>query len=783
MNATRLTGASIRRVEDPRLLTGRARFVADHHVPDTTHAVFVRSPYARAAIRGIDAAAARSLLGVVAVLTADDLDPVLAPLTPIRLPGLLAADFPALARQLVRYVGDPVAVVVATSRAVAEDAERLVDVDYEPLEPIVDMDDARRAASPLVWPELGTNVMHRQHHVVGDPAAAIAGAAVVVRERFRQHRHANAPMECRGGTAEFDPSSGSLRYTTGHQSPHDLRLKLAAVLRLPAHRVRVQCTDMGGSFGQKSGLAREDAVVAAASVLLGRPVRWIEERNENLLAAGQAREERAAVEAGFDAEGRLLGLRVELVLDLGAYPQVGYPANGYANLIRSLLPAAYRITDYEFSAELVATDKGTYVPYRGPWEMETFVRERMFDIAARRLGIDRIELRRRNLLDAGELARGSSLGVVLDGVTSRQTLETAAGLLADRGWPEEIAAARAAGRHVGLGVACYVEPAPVSPSLLRAMGVIAAARTAQEARARLEPDGTLTVFTSQQPHGQGHETTLAQLAADPLGLPVESVRIMWGDTDLVPYNLVGTGGSRSATLASGAVLAASHRVADRLRALAAAQLEIDPADLELRDGSVVPRDAPSRAVSIASLAALSFARPGLANDDGTPGIEARGVFLSDDGTWSQATHCCLAEVDPETGRVEILRYLVVEDCGPPINPAIVDGQIRGGVAQGIGAVLYEHAAYSAEGQPLATSFAEYLVPSAVEIPTVEIHHLHAASDDPVPFRGVGEGGAIGAPAALVSAIEDALGAFGVELTEQHLPPAVLLDRCGVTARS
>ena len=770
MSAARLTGASVRRVEDRRFLTGEAAFVADLDRPGLLHAVFVRSPHAFARVTSLELGAVRAAPGVRAAFSAPDLAEVLDELKPIAFAGLHAPAHSALARDVVRYVGDPVAIVVATSRALAEDAAELVDVDYDAQPAVIDMDRARHADSGLLWPELGTNVMHRQEHCVGHPDRALGAAALVVRERFRQHRVANAPMECRGSIAHFDPAAGTLHFATGHQSPHQLRAALAKALRLPLERVRVSSAHIGGSFGQKSGLAREDAALAAASVMLGAPVSWIETRTENLLAAGQAREERVAVEAGFDDDGRLLGLRVDLVLDLGAYPQVGYPANGYANLIRALLPAAYRITDYSFRAELVATNKATYVPYRGPWEVETFVRERVFDIAARRLGIDRAEIRSRNLLTPTELAGGSCLGVDLRGVNVAETLAVATELTREHRWPELVAAARAAGRHVGTGLASYVEPAPVSPSLLRAMGVQAVARTQQEARVRVEPDGTVTVFTSQQPHGQGHETTLAQLAADALSVPLEQVRVVWGDTDVAPYNLVGTGGSRAATLASGAVLEAAGAMRSRLLDLASTLLEIAPDDLELRAGTASPRDAPSRAVPFALLAAH-------ASDDGSPGLEVSGVFLSEDGTWSQATHCCMVEFDVETGRVDILRYLVVEDCGPPINPAIVDGQIRGGVAQGVGAVFYEHAAYDETGQPRAASFADYLIPSAPEIPHIDIHHVHAPTDDPVPYRGVGEGGAIGSPAALVSAVEDAVCSFGVELTEQHLPPAVLLARC------
>ena len=769
----RLTGAAVPRVEDPRLLTGRATFTADVQLPGALHAVFVRSPFPHARITGIDVAVARAGPGVYAVLTHEDLATVLAPLHPPEFPELLSPVHTALADHTVRFVGDPVVLVVADNLAAAEDAAELVEIHYEALRPVASPAHALAPGAAVLWPSLGTNVVHEQQHTVGDPDAALRDAPVVVRTRVDQHRVAMAPMECRASLADHDAATGRLTFTAAHQSPNQLRVLLAGALGFDRDHVRVVCPFVGGSFGQKSGLAREDAALAAASILLARPVAWAETRTENLLAAGHAREAYADVEIGFDADGRLLALRVHLVTDLGAYPQIGYPAAGYSNLVRALLPAAYRLEHFAFSAAMVTTNKSTYVPYRGPWEMETFLRERVLDLAARRLGLDPAELRRRNLLTPAERERGSCLGVDLHGVSVDQTLEYATALLVREQWREQATTARATGRLVGVGLSTYVEPAPVSPSLLRAMGVQAVARTTQEARLRLDPDGGVTLFTSQQPHGQGHETTLAQLTADVLVLPLDRIRVVWGDTDLVPFNLVGTGGSRAATLASGAVLDAAELLRTRLLELAADHLEIAPEDLEVRDGAVVPRDAPSRGVTFADLAAQTPDPP-----------EVLGRFLSADGTWSQATHLAMVEVDADTGAVEILRYVVVEDCGPPINPAIVDGQVRGGVAQGIAAVLHEHAAYDDDGQPRAATFLDYLVLSTMEVPEVEIHHLHAPIDpdapDPVPFRGVGEGGAIGSPAALVSAIEDAVAHLGIEITSQYLPPAVLHEMLGRT---
>ncbi len=771
----RLTGTSVTRVEDPRILTGRGRYVADVEIPGMVHAAFVRSPFPHARVLGIDVTEALALDGVHAVITGDDLARVAADLMPLGPPDLFLPSFPALARDVVRLVGDPVAVVVADSRARAEDGVEAVEVDYEALPGVGDMDEAMAPDAPVLFPEHGSNVVHRSTHRYGDTDAAFAAAHLVVRERLGQHRHANVPMECRGLVVDHDPRTGALDVHTSHQSPHALRFHLAAVLGVPAHHVRVRCGDIGGSFGQKSGLSREDVAVAGAALLLGRPVKWIEDRVENLTVGGQAREERLDVEAAVGPAGELLGLRVRMVLDQGAYPQVGFPATGYTSIVRALLPAAYRLENMDVESVVVATNKATYLPYRGPWEVETWARERLLDRIGRELGIEPVAVREQNLLTGTELPRESCTGVALEGFDPRRTFADMLALFDLPAFRAQQLAARDEGRLIGFGLANVVEPAPVTPSLIRAMGIMAAPRTVQEARARLELDGTVTVFTSQMPHGQSHETTLAQLAADELGVGLDRVRVVFGDTQLTPFNLVGTGGSRAATLASGAVVGAAAAVRARVLDVASQLMEIDPADLELSGGAVVARGAPEVRTELAEIGLLSHVRPGLAHSDGRPGIEETATFDSAEGTWSVATHACTIEVDPDTGLVRILRYAVVGDCGAIINPAVVDGQVRGGVAQGIGAVLLERSAYDADGQYLASTFMDYLLPTAVDIPPIEVHHVHHEATGAIDYRGVGEGGAIGAPAALTSAIEDALAHLGVGITEQHLPPAFILD--------
>ncbi len=722
--------------------------------------------------------AARAAPGVVAVLTAADLAGRTAEMRLGAPPGLARPGFGPLAADKVRFVGDPVAIVVADSRARAEDAAELVELDDEPLEPVATIADALDPTRPALFDEVGSNVLYRERRTHGDPDAAFGAADDVVTLTFRQHRQANAPLEGRGAVAEYAADTGALVYHAAHQNPHALRVALATLLDHPADLVTVRCGDIGGSFGQKAYASREDVALAAAAVTVGRSVAWIEDRTENLLAAGQARDEVLEVDAAVSRDGAVLGLRVRMTLDQGAYQLTTLPPTVVPTIVRVLLPGPYRIEHLEFDATVVATNKATYVAYRGPWEAETWVRERLLDVVARRVGIEPIEARRRNLYAASEFPRRLATGPTLASVTARETLERVDALVDVAAFRAEQRHARGDGRYLGFGVATVLEPAPGPPDYRAAIGAGAAPRSAQRAVAHLDPDGTVVVTTSQSPHGQGHETTLGQLAADTLDVDLTQVRVVHGDTRHTPFNLVGTGGSRAATLASGAVLGATRALRDQARALVAHRLEADVDDLEVRGGRVHVRGTPVAGMTLAEVAAASASptRPA----DVRPALTSSFDFGIPDGGWSQATHCCWVDVDVETGLVRIPRYLVVEDCGEMINPAIVEGQVRGGVAQGIAGVLYEWAAYGADAQPLAATFVDYLLPTASEIPPIEIDHLETARQGPIDFRGVGEGGAIGAPAAVTNAIEDALAPFGVVVTEQYLPPARILELIGIT---
>jgi carbon-monoxide dehydrogenase large subunit len=775
----RYVGSSTERVEDPRLLTGRGRFLDDHTRPGMLHAYFLRSPYAHARIDRIRADAARARPGVACVLTATDLGAMATRLAPPQNGGLRAPAHGALATDRVRFVGDPVALVVATSRAAAEDAAELVEVDYTPLAPVATIDAALDPTSTPLFDDEPHNVLWQGESAWGDVEAAFARADQVLHETFVQHRHTCVPMECRGGVAEFDPGLQTLTYTISHQNPHAMRMHLAAILGLPAARITVRLFDTGGSFGLKSHPAREDVAVCAAARHLARPVKWMEDRAENLLSAGHARDERVEVHAAITADGELIGLRAHLTMDHGAYPLLNIPLSLFAGIVKVMLPGTLRLRDYAFTGTVVATNKASYVAYRGPWEVETWVRERLLDRIARAVGIDPAEVRRRNLLPADAYPTTMLTGATLEFMTINRTLERAVELAGyDTFRDDQARALGDAGSNRtarGIGLCTYIEPGPGPPDYAQALGFTYEQRSAQRARVKVETDGTITVYTSQQPHGQGHETTLAQLVADELGVVMDQVRIVHGNTEVQPFNLVATGGSRAATLASGAVMGAARTIRAQLVDIAASQLEANPADLDIADGVIAVKGSPARHRTIADIARLAYLAPNTLPASLGQGLDAVHDFDTPPGGWTQSTHVCWVAVDLDTGVVTIPRYLVVEDCGRMINPAIVEGQIRGGVAQGIGAVLYEHAVYDDAAQFLTSTFLDYLVPTACEIPTIEIEHLEGEDQGDVPFRGVGEGGAIGAPAAVTNAIEDALAPLGVRIAEQHLPPSRLLE--------
>jgi aerobic carbon-monoxide dehydrogenase large subunit len=778
----RSVGARVTRVEDRRILAGRGRYIDDVVRPGMLHAVFLRSQIPHGSVLSLDVTEARALPGVVAVYTGADMQRLTKPASVASTsgmnltPGMKLPAFYPLSSDRVRHIGDPLALIVAESRYIAEDAAELIIEDIEPLVAVVSYADALDPAKPAIFEELGDNINLQTMLPLGDIDAAFGRADRVVRAEVQVHRHQPVPMECRGLVAEWDAGQGQLTIHSSTQSPHMFRFILPGHIDVPAERIRVLAGDVGGGFGLKNGISREEVAVVAAAIDLGRPVKWFEDRLEHLAAAGHAREEMADLEAAITDDGVILGVRMDVKVNTGAYPCDPFPGSMQAFSIPAFFQGPTRLEALSATSTAVFTNKATYVAYRGPWATGDFLRERLIDLVARELDLDPLEVRRRNYVVRDEPPLAMLTGLPFVGVTTQESVEQAADLMDWTGFRTRQAAARAEGRYLGIGMASYLEgaPGPKAPGQTGPdiMGY-------EEVRVRVQPDGRLVVVTRQQPHGQGHETTLAQVASDEFGVRFEDVTVLYGDTDITPEALIGTGGSRAATMANGAVLHASRELRDKVLSAAADVLEASEADLELRDGVISVKGTPSISMALSELARIVADEPQRLHGDGDPDL---AVTLTYDGGrqgWSGGTHCCIVEVDIETGLVSFERYVVIEDCGVPVNPAIVEGQVRGGVAQAIGAVLLEKAAYDEYGQYMASTFMDYLLPDSVTVPPMEIHHVHSVLTDPdVNFRGVGEGGMIVAPAAITNAIEDALTPFGVRVGEQHLPPARILELIG-----
>jgi aerobic carbon-monoxide dehydrogenase large subunit len=767
VGATRFVGESVPRVEDGRILSGRGRYMDDVVLPGMLECAFVRSDFAHARVLSIDVERARSMPGVRAVITLPDLAGAVVPLqVAAPIPNYLRPVFAALADEKVRYVGDPIALVVADNRYLAEDARDAVEVDYDPLDAVVTMDQAADPALPAVFEDVASNVLYTEQMNFGEPDAAFAEADRVVSAFVDSARVTQVPMEGRGGVADYQPGTDELTYIAGSQAPHALRQALSGFLGHPAERLRVVIPDIGGAFGQKASVFREDLVVCAAAKMIGRPVKWVEDRVENLSAAGQAREETIQVDAAVKDDGTILALDVKMRLNQGAYPSPSFPSPLYGWIVRTMIGNAYRIEHMRWSLEVYVSNKASYTAYRGPWAAETLAREITVDRIARELGLDPVDVRRRNLLTLDEQPRKMLTGPTIDGVAALGTLDRAAELIDLDAFREDQRRAREQGRLLGVGFSTYIEPAPGPPDFWAAIGFPIGG---ERAAARIEPDGHLTVLTTQAPHGQSHETTIAQVAATEFGVPMSHVRVIYGDTSSVPYSMLGTGGSRAATMASGSALHATRAVKEKVLAYASNMLEAAPEDLHITDARVSVKGDPASGIGLAELAQAVYFQPPEGEE---PDLRTVAFFREPAGGWSGGTHVCVVEIDPETAALQILRYDVVEDCGSLINPAVVDGQIRGGVAQGIGIALYEHAEYGADGNFIAGTFLNYLVPTAMEIPTIGIEHFEGPVMDEVNYRGVGEGGTIAAPAAIVNAVSDALG--GVRVEQLPLTPDRLM---------
>src|SRR6266702_4544223 len=706
--AERYTGASIKRSEDPRILTGAGRYVDDIKLPGMLHAAFVRSPLAHARVLSVDVSAARALPGVVAALTGAELEAMTVP-GPDALVALMGAtgptpEFTLLATDKVRFAGDPVAIVIAGSRYVAEDGCELVEVEYDELPPVTNASFALDPSSPPLFANLGDNIASpHSRSEFGDVTATFANADRVIDFRIGVHRHQNVPMEGRGCVASYDADLGVMTVYAATQSVHVSKIAVAMRLGMEQDKVRVLAGDIGGSFGLKIGASREELAVAAASRALGQPVKWVEDRGENLTTSGQAREESFDVRAAVSNDGDLLGLDVKMVIDTGAYPGMGAMIPG---IVEAMFPGPYKLTALGFESTAVTTNKATYVAYRGPWASETFVRERVLDLIAKDLGLDPLEIRLRNVAPRTDPPASMITGRPLVGVTTRESLERLAQLVDFPAFRRRQAEARAHGRYLGIGVATFIEAAPGPRPPEGPSGPLGV----ESMRLRLTEDGIVVLFTGQMPHGQSHQTTLAQIAADEFGVPLHGARQL------------------------------KAKVLD----FAAHLMEASAQDLLITDGNVWVRGDPASAIAVSEVARR--AASGEFGADADARLEVEATFDGGEGGWSGGTHCAIVDVDAETGIVKVERYVAAEDCGALINPAVVEGQIRGGVAQGIGAVLLERSAYGEDGSFQSATFMDYLMPTACDVPRIEIEHLETVPlDADVNFRGVGEGGMIVAP--------------------------------------
>ncbi|KUI37677.1 xanthine dehydrogenase [Mycobacterium sp. IS-1496] len=760
--ATRYSGTRVARVEDNRLLTGRGTFVDDIQRPGMLHACFVRSPFARARIHGIDASAALAMPGVYAVYTAEDLngDAVEAwhavagkdvPDTPR----------PPLAEGEVKFVGDPVALVVAESRYVAEDAVDAVEVNYEPLPAVADF----RAAVN------SETVVHEQYpdNVAGGMGGAppdeetFSSAACVVSENIYQQMYVPVPIETRGLVVEWEATTGELTLWASTQTPHELRAFTARLLGIPAQKVRVIMRDTGGGFGQKVVPMREDMVIMLAARKVPGALKWIEDRRENLMSAGQSRHVDGTARMAFDDDGTILAVDIDFSQDVGAYP-TPYPVLTTA-AIGMFFPGPYRVPKASFNYKTVFSNTAGLHAYRGPWQYETLAREIMFDIAARKLDMDPVELRRKNILRGDEMPYFNPNGMPYDHVAPADTFEQAVKILDHEGFRKEQAEALAQGRYIGLGFSAYIEPTGAATGHLGTEGCTI----------RMEPTGKINVYVNGGSTGNSLETTVVQLTADALGADIDDVSTIQGDTAVTPYG-AGTQGSRSAPMTAGAVNEAGAILRAQLIRMAAHRLEVAEDAIELGGSKAYVRDDPAKSVSFADIAYRAHYQPEHLPPGGAATLEATARFTSMAMIhWANATHACTCEVDVETGHVTLTRYIVSEDVGPMINPNVVEGQVAGGTVQGIGGALLESLVYDADGNPLSSTFVDYLLPTATEVPPIEFGHVEIPGPGVGGYKGAGEGGAIGSTPAVINAINDALAPLGVTVTQLPATPATIVE--------
>lgn len=756
-------GRSLPRLEDPALLKGGGRYFSDV-VGAALHVRFVRSPVARGTIRDIDIPEGAT------VFTGRDLAGVKPIRAVLNRPDYVPVGMPILPLDRVTFSGQAVAVAVAATPAEAEDLAEQVFIDLDMEDPVIDLDQALLPEAAKVHPEAPANVLVEGRMKTPGLEDAFAAAATVVEMNLRSRRQSAMPMEARGGVAEYDARTGRVTLTASVQMPHMLRTGIADVLGMPEADLRVIAPDVGGGFGQKMSMFPEYVALVWLARRLRTGVAWTEDRRENFLASAHSRDEAFTVRGAFDAAGKLVAVDADIRANVGAYSC--YPVTCGVEPLMALaeLPGPYNFSQYGVRSRGVTTNTCMMAPYRGVARpMLTFTMERMMDVAAKRLAIDPVEIRRRNLITS--FPHRSPTGLVFDEASYLEAMDAAVETIDIPAFRRRQAAAREAGRYLGLGMSVFSERTGYgTPAFAaRAMEIVPGY---EQVDCIMDPSGFVEVRIGASPHGQGLKTSLAQLIADELGVEPSRIRVVSGDTDTTPYGW-GTFASRSMVISGGATKLAAAKVATKLRAIAATLLEAAPEDIVLADGWARVRGH-NAAVEIGELARAAYHQ-----SHRFPGQSAglnESAYYDPAGTFSNACHIAIVEVDTGTGGVRIERFLVVEDAGLLINPMIVDGQIAGGVAQGIANALYEEIIYDEDGNLLTASLADYLPPTAAEVPDIEIIHMETYSPESVTkAKGVGEGGSIGAPAAIINAIVDALSPFGVEIFEMPATPVRILD--------
>ena len=767
-------GQAIPRKEDYRLLTGKGRYIDDIEVAGALHACFVRSPHAHARIVSINSEAASQMPGVVLIVTGHELAQWttrqrMAP----SIDGLCPTEMDTLPIDKVRFQGDPVACVIACDRYVAEDAAEQVLVTYAVLPAVTSMLQALKPDSALVDETLSSNLLSHQHADHGDVDVRKGQAHQIIESTFSQHRQTHLPIETRGCIAVWDAGREHLTFHVGNQAPHPYRTTLASRLRLSESQVTVISPDVGGGFGQKIALYREELTVAAIARYLNRPVRWREDRLENLLASSQSREDFCRTRAMVDVNGRLLGLELEIIEDFGAYSF--YPGNYLARVVAMILTGPYKVQDYRFDVKVVLTNKVGNGPMRAPMAITSWVMDGTMDAIARELQLDPLAVRRLNMLHADDLPYTMATGEMLADITPRETLEAAVAAVNYADFRQRQQQGRSKGQYLGLGICTVVESTTYGSRFYKSAGIPGSGHEA--AWLRIEPSGAVNASVGLGATGQGYETSLAHAVAEGLGIKPQNVHLDLGHTDIAPYGM-GSRGARGGTAGGGTLYLCAQEASVKVLAIGAKILGLQGSqNLRLRDGCIEVSTNGQWAVtgvSLGDVARIAYLDPLNLPAGMSPGLDFHKTYEPPPMTYSNSTHVCEVEVDIKTGAIRFGRYVVAEDCGTVLSPVVVEGQQHGAIAMGLSGSLFEEVYYDETGQNLSGTLADYLVATAHELPHFEIISMHTPNrSTPAGIKGMAEGGVMGAIGALSNAVNDALAPFKVVVNQQPLTPMYL----------